>query len=325
MVKSQPESGGYIETKPTGPGGVLLLILVAMLIASINYGNNMAYIMCFLLTSLTMVTFLYTRNNVKGLEIINVLSHPVFAGETLRFSFELHNRTTGKRVSVYAAVYDQHTTDPADFFSGPFNVDSLSRTTGTVSIHVPDRGRFTLESITLLSLYPLGLFQVKYHIPVNKVYLVYPQPIGFQQWPEPEIHEEETTGNITNRGGDDFVGFRPYREGESQRHVDWKAVARGRPMNIKEFTGGGTEQLWFDYFHPEYPSTEKRLSQLARWVLEAEQLGKEFGMRLPGNIIKSDSGPGHTVKCFEALAMFSSSDSIGHSEINYKKQKTSKK
>jgi uncharacterized protein (DUF58 family) len=92
------------KTKLTGPGFTLMMLLIAMLLASINYGNNMAYLLCFLLTSLMMVTYLYTRNNLKGLEIGNILSQAVFAGDVLEFTFELHNRTRGRRTAVYALM-----------------------------------------------------------------------------------------------------------------------------------------------------------------------------------------------------------------------------
>jgi uncharacterized protein (DUF58 family) len=289
------------HTSPTGPGWTLMLILTAMLVASVNYGNNMAYILCFLLTSLVMIAYLYTRNNLKGLEIANVLSQPVFAGEPLHFTFELHNRTRGPRTAIYASASGAKLEEE---FSGPFSVLPLSRTSGNISISTTQRGRFVLPKLTLLTYYPLGLFKVTLQIPVDKVYIVYPQPSGTRQWPGTEIHDDDVSEGFYARGGDDFVGVRPYRPGESMHHVDWKAFARGRPLSIKEFTGGGSEQLWFDWNQLQGIDIEQRLSQLTRWVLEADQSGKEFGLRLPGSRVELDCSPGHTVKCLETLAVF---------------------
>lgn len=299
------EKEGKLVTAPTGPGFILIFLLFAMLIGSINYGNNMAYILCFLLTSLTLISFLYTRNNLKGLEIINVLSHPVFAGDTLEFTFEIYNRTRGRRISIYA-VTDELKPANGENFTGPFTIGPLSRSTGKTSILASSRGRYFFPKITLITGYPLGLFQAKFHIPVNKVYIVYPKPFGSNPWPEPELREdsEECSEGFYNRGGDDFVGVRPYRTGESQHHVDWKAFARGRPMCVKEFTGGGPTQLWFDYTQLNHLYPEIRISQLTQWVLEADEQGKEFGLRLPGTEIRLDTSPGHTVKCLETLAVY---------------------
>ncbi|MCP5048546.1 MAG: DUF58 domain-containing protein [bacterium] len=295
------ESRTYI--KPTGPGVTLMMMLAAMLLASVNYGNNMAYILCFLLTGLMMTAYLSTRNNLKGLDIGNVQSQPVFAGEILHINFELHNQTRGRRVAVFPLDYSTGTTDN-EGYSGPFTVDKYSRTSAEMSIPVPNRGRFILSHITLLSVYPLGLFQAQRHIPVDKVYIVYPKPVGDRGWPEPELHDADSSEGYFKRGGDDFVGVRPYREGESMHHIDWKAYARGRPLSVKEFTGGGTTQMWFDWTNLHGIGTEARLSQLARWVLEADQGSTEFGLRLPNKEVPVDCSPGHTVNCLESLAVF---------------------
>jgi uncharacterized protein (DUF58 family) len=287
---------------PTGPGLILMFILVAMLTGSVNYGNNMAFILCFLLTGLMMIAYLATRNNLKGLEIANAASQPVFAGDILHVTFELHNHTRGRRVAIFPSAYgvEEH-----EGFTGPFSVPPYARTTARIAFTVPRRGRFVLSRITLLSVFPLGLFRVQHNVPVNKVYIVYPKPFGSRQWPEPEIHEaDDSSEGFYNRGGDDFVGVRPYRPGEPMYHIDWKAYARGRPLSVKEFTGGGSTQLWFDWDQLASMGTEERLSQLARWVLEAEQDGKEFGLRIPGSEIKLDTSPGHTTRCLEALAVF---------------------
>ena len=282
-----------VRTAPTGSGWVLMAILFAMLLASINYSNNMGYTLCFLLTSLMLVSFVYTGYNLKRLGITNVQTQPVFAGETLRFTFDLQNNSPARRTAIYAGD-----------LTGPFSVPPHSCTTAEIPVPAPQRGRFNLTEITLWTVYPMGLFRARCHIPVNKVYIVYPKPVGTLQWPALENHEDEASEGFYARGGDDFVGVRPWRPGESMHHIDWKAVARGRPMSIKEFTGGGTEQLWFDWYQLGGMEIETRLSQLARWVLEAAQEGREFGLRMPNLTISMDSSPGHTTKCLETLAVF---------------------
>jgi uncharacterized protein (DUF58 family) len=291
MAKKAKES--RVRTAPTGSGWVLMAILFAMLLASMNYSNNMGYTLCFLLTSLMLVSFLYTRYNLKRLDITNVQTQPVFAGETPRFTFDMQNNSSARRTAIYAGD-----------LSGPFSVVPNSCVTAEISVLASKRGRFTLSGITLWTVYPMGLFRARCHIRINKVYIVYPKPVGTLRWPPLENHEEEASEGFYARGGDDFVGVRPWRPGESMHHIDWKAVARGRPLSIKEFTGGGTEQLWFDWYQLGSVEMETRLSQLARWVLEAAQEGREFGLRMPNRTIPVDSSPGHTTKCLETLAVF---------------------
>jgi uncharacterized protein (DUF58 family) len=292
-----------IRTRPTRSGYMLTLVLWAMLIASINYSNNMAYILTFLLFSLMLVGMVYARNNLKGLTIANVMPRPVFAGERLWIDFELHNQSKGRRYGIWLAY--PGLTNPEEL-SGPFSTEARSNTTVELSFITAKRGRFILPTIELVTVYPLGLFVVKGKIEVEKAYLVYPRPEGTRPWPEPEVLEEEQYGGEIHhmKGGDDFTGVRPYRAGESMHHIDWKAAARGRPLSIKEFTGGGSACLYFSWEHLEGMGVEGRLSQLCKWVLEADEQGTEFGLKLPGDAIKPGAGSTHTLKSLEALALF---------------------
>lgn len=289
------------RTRPTRAGYIMMAMLVAMLVASINYGNNMAYILTFLLLSLLLVGLVYTRTNLKGLDIANLMPEPVFAGDRLEINLELHNQSSGRRFGIWLSHGEAGT---AEDLSGPFAVEANSNSTADMTTAAEKRGRFVLSGIRLVTLYPLGLFMVAGQLKVEKSYIVYPRPEGTLPWPEPEVYEHESGEGFHMTGGDDFTGMRPYREGESMHHIDWKAVARGRPLSIKEFTGGGATQLVFNWDQLEGTRTERRLSQLCKWVLEADEQGTEFGLKLPGNKIGPDSGSTHTLRCLEALALF---------------------
>jgi len=156
----------------------------------------------------------------------------------------------------------------------------------------------------MVSEFPLSWFQAKWHHVLNMNYLIYPEPSGSRSWPELRPADDGGQEGFHFSGGDDFTGLRPFRPGESQRHIDWKAVARGRPMSIKQFTGGGNVQLWFEWDLLSGLDVEGRLSQLTRWVLQADELGDEFGMKIPGYELGPDSGTLFTRSCLEKLALF---------------------
>lgn len=289
------------RTRPTRSGEILILILIAMAVASTNYGNNMAYILTFLVLGIFLTARVQTRNNLKGVVIENVQPQPAFAGSEVRFSLELHNKLSGKRFAIY--LVPQGAKSQADIF-GPFTVEPFSSTTAEIALPAPRRGRFALSHLGVVTVYPLGLFRAWGNLEIGKEYLVFPKPAGFRPWPEPEADPEGNGNGFHPRGGDDFVGTRPYRIGESQHHVDWKAFARGGPMSVKVFTGGGASRLWFDFTRLAGMGTEGRLSQLCRWVLEADEQGSEFGLKLLEQTIGMGSGSVHTRRCLNALALF---------------------
>ena len=60
----------------------------------------------------------------------------------------------------------------------------------------------------------------------------------------------------------------------------------------------------FDFAQLTHLDTEARLSQLARWVVEAEAHGERYGVSLPGVLLPADRGPEHRHRCLAALAVF---------------------
>ena len=62
-------------------------------------------------------------------------------------------------------------------------------------------------------------------------------------------------------------------------------------------------ELWLDYAQCGLPDREARLSRLAAWVLQADRLGVDYGLRLPGLQISPATGEAHKRRCLEVLAL----------------------
>jgi uncharacterized protein (DUF58 family) len=107
----------------------------------------------------------------------------------------------------------------------------------------------------------------------------------------------------SNRPGDDFAGVRAYVPGESLRHVDWKAFARGRPLSVKQFTGGEGNELWLDAGQMSHLPLEARLSQLALWIVNAEKEELPYALRLGRTTLPLGLGPMQSRRALEALAV----------------------
>jgi uncharacterized protein (DUF58 family) len=91
--------------------------------------------------------------------------------------------------------------------------------------------------------------------------------------------------------------------GESVRHIDWKAFARGRPLSVKQFTGGDGHELWLDAAALEHVPLEKRLSQLALWVVNAEKEEIPYALKLGRTLLPTGLGSQQSRRALEALAV----------------------
>jgi uncharacterized protein (DUF58 family) len=133
--------------------------------------------------------------------------------------------------------------------------------------------------------------------------LVYPRPIGSLPMPSSRGIKIGAV-SIANTGADEWLGLRPFRDGDSPRQVDWKAYAREAPLLVKEYSASGAELRVFEFDTLSNLPIEARVEQMARWVIDAEAGGERYGLTLPGTFIKPDRGPEHRHRCLAALATY---------------------
>jgi len=281
---------------PTRYGLLYALLLAVQLLAAINYGNGLAYALTFLLGSLAVVSMLYTHRNLLQLRLSAGREAPVFAGEVALFRIHLVNDAAVPRFGV-AVVRNKNEIAC---------VDIPARGSVTVELPVPatQRGWLPAPPLSISTRFPLGLlYSWSRRVVFDQTCLVYPRPA------EPMPFRASPTENYDamqglRAGGDDFIGVREFRPGDSPRHVDWKAVARGEAWHIKQFGGGYRATAWFDWDTLAGFDIETRLSVLTRWVLEAQRQGMLYGLRLPETTLPPDSGEAHQHECLKALALF---------------------
>ncbi len=283
---------------PTGAGLLFVVVLVVMLLGAINYDLSLGHALVFLLGGLGIVAMIHTFRNLVALRLTPGRVDPVFAGDLARFPLSVENTRAYPRRSLTLSFVDEPSTT--------IDVPGHDRASAILTCRTKNRGRHDPGRITLTTRYPLGLFRAwSYpHPPFSCV--VYPKPI---ETPLPLSAVAAHTGqHHGERGQEDFSGLRIYQPNDSPRHIAWKAVARDiahRPLLIKQFAGGASEELWFDLeLAPPDASLETRLSILAGWILAAEAAHVRYGLDLTGQTIAPNQGETHRNKCLEALALY---------------------
>ena len=281
---------------PTRFGLLFALLLMVQLLAAINYGNGLAYALTFLLGSLAVVSMLYTHRNLFQLRITAGACAPVFAGEIAIFRIHLTNPSDTPRFGVTVMHAKKESA----------RVDIPARGSADVNLTVAavKRGWLMPPEVSVTTRFPLGLlYSWSRRLALGHSCLVYPRPAD----PIPRRTREEESLELTTgirTGGDDYIGAREFRPGDSPRHVDWKAAARGQPWHIKQFGGGYQTTVWLDWDTLEGLDAESRLSVLTRWVLDAEHDGRLYGLRLPEQTLNPSNGEPHRHECLKRLALF---------------------
>jgi uncharacterized protein (DUF58 family) len=190
----------------------------------------------------------------------------------------------------------------------------------------PRRGRQGLPALVLRTRFPFGLFQA---------WTVWRPASPILAWPAPErpaaplpagtpVGEDGQAGLAA---GVEFQGVRPWRRGDTARQIVWKKVARtaaawpdaggdgahqghgADPAQLvsRDTVQGERRELWLDWDATGLPrdaDPEIRLSRLAAWVLRADELGADAGLRLPGVALPPAHGEAHRRALLDALALW---------------------
>ncbi len=291
---------GSIYILPTRSWVVLGAVLLAMWYAAVSQSNSAAYLLMFFLGSLVVVSAFHAHFALAGLSVRIGRIASVFAGENVRVPVEISDLTGRWRLALAVAPNGSVFGESRHARAGALAAR------GSVGVELPlvtsVRGRHPVKRVALTTIYPLGFFRSWRYQSTDAEYVVYPVPAGPLPLPGGATVTEEVNAG-SGRGGDDYAGVRGYRPGESQRHVDWRAVARGQPLLIKQFTGAGSRRLWFDYAELScLPGVEARLSQLCRWVVDAEQGAYSYGLRVGDFVTEPSRGTQHYSRCLEMLA-----------------------
>ena len=280
---------------PTRNGLVFAVALMLMLIGSINYNLSLGYVLTFLLAGMGIVSILHTFRNLAHMTVSAGRVQPVFAGETAYFGLNLTNARDEARRAIQFAC------GGSLVISG---IPAEQTHTVTVPVKAPRRGWLPLPRVTLRTTYPLGFFRAWSYVQPAMKALVYPRP---DQSALPPTTPSEESGDAINvgSGSDDFAGLRNTQQGDSPRHIAWKAVAGLDRMLTKLFVGRASRKLTFDWNDlPDALGPEARLSRLARYVLLAHECGATYALRIPGRFIAADTGEKHLERCMEALALY---------------------
>ena len=284
---------------PTGYGYVFAIILIVLFLWAVNYNNSMGFALTFLLAATAMNAMWRSNVNLVGLTLHPVRVEPVFAGHEARFGYRVENPDRQPR---YAVVL---TLPGSSSQSG--NLSGRGSELYTLTLAAERRGYLRPGRLRIDTRFPLGLFEAWSWVTFDQRCLVYPAPVGQQSLPSGQ-QSEAGSGGETGSGSEDYAGLRSYAPGDSPRHVAWKAAARDDNLLVKRFTGQASPDLWLDWAAVAAADTEARLSQLCRWVLQADRQGRDYGLRLPGVTIEPASGERHYRRCLEALALYGKRD-----------------
>lgn len=281
---------------PTRFGYAFALMVLVMVLAAMNYSNSMAFALAFLLAGLGLIAMNQTHGNLVNVEVRSGPVAPVFAGEVAHFEVHVFNPARRQRYSI-AVGWPR--VPPAAWS------DIAPEDTGVLKLPLPapQRGWLPARVFALSTEFPLGMFHAWTWLELEMSCLVYPRPASPGR-PVPPARGTGGTLPGARPGLDEFAGLRNYQRGDTPRAIHWKSFPKLQVPMVKQFQETLDREFWLDWDELPELDVEGRLSQLARWVLDAEGAHASYGLRLPGARLAPSRGPAHQHACLKALALF---------------------
>ena len=305
---------------PTPVGWMMVLTLLVLLVASINYQLNLGYLLTFLIGGSVLVGMHVAHNNLRGLHLnLNLSLARNSAANKVQFAtenatFEVILSSTSKNVRYGIGLRLADLEDSANWTW--VDVPAQGSTTLEVTGQPMPRGLHPLPTLLAETRFPLGTFRVwTVWRPAAKIW-VYPAPeMQAPALPMGEPSSGEVKLSPVQASGE-FDGVRSYRRGDPLKQVVWKKAAKvwgdagehetdaTSQLISRDMQHTQAQVLYLDFSRTGCATVEASLSRLCAWVIQADQLGLTYGLRLPRLEISPAQGEAHKHQCLQALAAY---------------------
>jgi uncharacterized protein (DUF58 family) len=277
---------------PTRFGLVFSVVVLAMLLGALNFNNNPALLLSFVVTGIAILSFHITVSQLRGITLVALRCNRVHAGDHAEVRFSVGESDGRERTLL---MLDQAGQEVA--FSAA--ADQTSQI--TVQVATTRRGWQSVGLWRLWTEYPFGIVWAWSYLHPEQRILVFPRPE--QEAPPLPGEARSDPGRRYRSPGEDWVGLRDHRSGDAPRLVAWRASARSLHLMVKEFADPVSEAVVLDYASLGALAHEQRISRLTRWVLLAESRQLNFRLNLPGKELGPGTGQDHVVACLRELAL----------------------
>ena len=267
-----------IEFEFTREGVVYLGLIGVIAIAALNTGNNLLFIILASLLAGILVSGILSHLVLTGLEMEFVLPEHVFAEQAMISRVVLANEKwllPSFSVTVEAKEEKRRKGEPArqdpsrrildEAVYIPY-IPKRSEVTQHVEMTFPRRGRYTQEGFRVSTKFPFGFLKKSRVVALTREILVLPSIKPTEEFYEilPLISGE--VESFFKGRGVDLYAIRDYQEGDTSRHVDWKASAKAQQLKVREFTREDERRvvLVFDVRLPH--GDDKSLAQFEKGV-----------------------------------------------------------
>ncbi len=294
---------GWRRIRFTTGGTVFSVGSLAIGFAAGNTGNNLLYLLFGAMLGFIALSSWLSERVLRRLEIRRRTPRGVTVGRALRITYYVTNR---KRWFPTLAVYLVETGLPDAAFIG--RVGAGESVAVRSENHFVRRGVYPLETLTLSTAFPFGLFTKERDVPLPGELVIWPRsdrpirssaPPGGHATPQ---FSDFSEGTLAARG--EYRALREYRVGDDVRDIHWRTTAKTGTPVTREYDQDANETLWICLDTRGEPGevAEAAVEVAAALAGQAYRDGRQFGITTCRSDLDSGGGSGQFERVLDLLA-----------------------
>lgn len=259
-----------IEYEVTREGVFFLGIVAVIVVAALNTGNNLLFIVLSCLLASILASGVLSKIVLDGLELDIVLPEHIFAERPVAARLRLVNAKrvfgslsitiSAQRLSRMQVAQSVASVEPAILGDGIYipHIPHHSAVSQRVEVVFPRRGRYVQEGFRISTKFPFGFLRKAHAISNRREMLVLPDVQPHREFYENLLLIGNEMESHLRGHGHDLYAIRDYQESDTVRHVDWKATAKAQQLKIREFAREDERRLSI-VFDPWLPDSRQEM------------------------------------------------------------------
>lgn len=306
---------------------IVPLVLLALALAS---GSNLLLYLFFLSVLVLLVSYLWTRFNISGIEV-KVSEPPEYCQVGERFDEEV-TVFNGSKLPKLLLNVEENTDFPGHNNISVLNLPPGASRTWQTSVYCKRRGRYSLGSITAMATDPFGLFSQQRVLGKPRHILVYPATVELPFFEAPSLDEFGYSAGerAISQIGPNASSVREYTTSDSLNHIHWLSTAHTGKLMVKVFDAdrshNGSKNVWIvidmnqasHHGEGEETTEEYGVTIAASLIKEYIASGMRVGLAASGDkpyLFLPGRGEQHLWNMMEALALMKATGEVPVSQL----------
>lgn len=226
-----------VDYRLTREGMVYLAVVAILILASVNTGNNLLFMVLACSLAAILISGVLSRAVLTGIDLKFDLPEHIFAEQPVLAELELRNEKQ-TLPSFSLRVVGESKKGAGEILNRPVffpYIPRLGSARQKVELTFPHRGTYRQNAFGIRTRFPFGFFEKTRKVDSQIEIVVYPRVAPTDHFYEIlPLLSGEMASNFRGRGHE-LHSLRDYLSTDSARFVDWKVTARTGRLMVREF------------------------------------------------------------------------------------------